>query len=107
MKELRINMLATRRTNRILEKYGTAEGYNLDNVYTEPLYEALKAFYTKNENGIGHTITHNAGILYIDDKAIVRFATPNDTLNKRIAKASGEYYDAEYRILKRQEAYMD
>lgn len=106
MNKLRINMLATRKTNRILEKYGTAEGYNLDNVHTEPLYEALKAFYTENENGIGHTITHNAGILYIDNKAIVRFATPNDTLNRRLAKASGNYYDAEYRILKRQEESM-
>lgn len=49
MNKLRINMLATRKTNRILEKYGTAEGYNLDNVHTEPLYEALKAFTLKTK----------------------------------------------------------
>lgn len=106
MNELRIKRLATNKANRILEKYGTAEGYSMDNVEAKTLYEALKAFYTENENCIGHTITHNAGILYIDNKAIVRFATPNDTLNRRLAKASGNYYDAEYRILKRQEEYM-
>lgn len=106
MNKLRINMLATRKTNRILEKYGTAEGYNLDNVHTEPLYEALKAFYTENENGIGHTIAHESGILFIDGSAVVRFAH-KDTLNTRLAKAAGEYYDAEYKILKAQENYID
>ena len=107
MNELRITMKATNKTNRILESYGTAEGYNLDNVYTRPLYEALKAFYTENENGIGHTITHKSGVLYIDNKAIVRFATPNDTINKRIGRCDEESYRAEGRILEKQEAYMD
>lgn len=107
MNEKRIMLKVTSWTNRILKCYGTAEGYDLDYVYIKPLYDALLEFYTKHENAVGHTITHDSGILYIDGVKIVRFATKGDTINKRIGRCYEESYRAEGRILARQEEYMD
>ena len=106
MNEKRITMKAEQKANDILACYGTKEGYNLCDVYAIDLFKALKKFYTENENTVGHTITHNNGMLYIDGEAVERFAISPDTLNRRIGRATGNYYDAEYRILKRQEEYM-
>jgi len=101
----REELKATQRTNAILSEYNNKE-YDLSLVFIKPLYEALKAFYTENKTAVGHTITHNAGMLYIDGKSIVKFATPRDTLNKRLSRCTEESYRAEGRILKRQEEFL-
>lgn len=101
----REELKATHRTNAILSECNSKE-YDLSLVFIKPLYEALKAFYAANKTAVGHTITHNAGTLYIDGKRIVNFATSRDTLNKRLARCTEESYRAEGRILKKQEEFL-
>jgi hypothetical protein len=94
--------LAKRKTNKILEKYGTDNGYRMEDVNAKELYHALFEFYAWNEI-VGHTITHKDGILYIDGAIKARFAH-KDTLNKRLARAAITGPDYEGMILRRQEA---
>lgn len=94
---------ATRKANTILESYGTDNGYKMENVSTMELYTALRDFYLNN-SPVGHTITHKAGNLYIDDVFKTSFAR-KDTLNERLARAIITGPDYEGMILKRQEEY--
>jgi hypothetical protein len=93
---------ATKRTNSILTKYGTGEGYNPVDVNAKELFTALLDFYTRHSSSVGHTITDKDGALYIDGAFKARFAS-KDTLNKRLAKAIITGPDYEGMILGRQE----
>lgn len=99
----RAEQQATRRTNSILTKYGTGDGYKMEDVSAKELFTALLDFYTRHSSSVGHTITDEDGILYIDGEFKARFAA-KDTINKRLARAAITGPDYEGMILKRQEA---
>lgn len=93
---------ATKRTNSILTKYGTEEGYNPVDVNAKELFTALLDFYTRHSSSVNHTIIDKDGALYIDGDLKARFAV-KDTLNRRLAKAVITGPDYEDMILRRQE----
>lgn len=104
----RITLKAMNATNRILKDYGTDNGYNMTDVDVKPLFEALKAFYTENKTGVGHTITHNNGILYIDGILKARFATKRSLIPCLYRMTENYFAELNYlegRILAKQERY--
>ena len=93
---------ATKRANSILTKYGTGDGYKMEDVNAKELFTALLDFYTRHSSSVNHTIIDKDGALYIDGDFKARFAV-KDTLNKRLAKAVVTGPDYEGMILRRQE----
>ena len=104
----RATLKATNTTNKILKDYGTDNGYNMTDVYIKPLFEALKAFYTENKTAVGHTITHDNGILYIDGIYKARFATKRSLIPLLYKASENDFKRLNYlegRILAKQERY--
>ena len=99
----RAEQQATKRANSILTKYGTGDGYKMEDVSAKELFTALLDFYTRHSSSVGHTIKDKNGILYIDGEYKARFAV-KDTINKRLARAAVTGPDYEGMILRRQEA---
>ena len=101
---------AINRTNNILKEYSTKNGYKMDDVDSRELQNALYKFYSENSgSAVGHTITHNNGILYIDGKAVTRFAVKNDLIKSRnLGRGYSEQsYGIEGKILKHSETDYD
>lgn len=98
----KITLKAMNATNRILKEYGT------DNGYKKPLFEALKAFYAENKTAVGHTITHDNGILYVDGIYKARFATKRSLIPLLYKTSEKDFKRLNYlegRILAKQERY--